>query len=99
MYNGSIESPKKCYPFFHKWETIYREGTDEFEGVTYNDPKPTEYRRCSKCNFTQEYHFDSQGGCWMWLKKEEAKILNLKIKWKEGKLFIPKVNNQPGGFE
>lgn len=90
-------SSKRCWPFFHKWETIYRENTETFEGVEYSDPNPTEYRRCSKCKLIQEYSFDSQGGCWYRLKQEKTKILNLKIKWKEGKLFIPKPSdNNPG---
>ena len=96
MYHDSIDTPKKCWFFLHKWETIYREGTDEFEGVTYSDPKHTEFRKCSKCNTIQEFAFDSQGGCWETLNTTKSKILNLKIKWNNKKLFIPKVNNQLG---
>lgn len=91
---GDNESPrKKCWIFTHKWTKIYRKNTSIFEGIEFDDPHYTNYLKCLKCGTIQEFSFDSQGGSWMDLSKEKTKILNLKIKWENGKLYIPQVKD------
>lgn len=92
---SSNSKSKKCWIFFHNWENIYRNNISTFEGVKYNDPSSTNFRKCSICGYIQEYQFDSQGGSWMYLSKIQTKILNQKIKRINRKLLIPKINN-PG---
>jgi hypothetical protein len=85
---------KKCFPFFHKYKTVYREEKKLFEGAHYIDLVPSEYIRCSKCNFYKEYTFDFNGIIYKrGLDKEKSKILDSIIEWRDGKYIIPLSNN------
>jgi hypothetical protein len=66
---------------FHKWENIKTgERKTSFLGhpVIYDEH---ELRGCRKCGVVQQYHYDSQGGCWSPLDEQQMKIIKDKKMW------------------
>ena len=59
----------------HRWHYIDRTKSHTFCGHTVHD-KYREFRQCKVCGKTQQFNWDSQGGCWSTLDAQRTEIFN-----------------------
>jgi len=57
---------------------IYKKYTNFIEGESYYKWNVA-YKKCLDCGIITKYNYDSQGGYWQKLNKEETKIIERKI--------------------
>ncbi len=78
---GGLINLFKTWFCFHKWEDIKTgERKETFLGETIIRDEHG-FRGCRKCGVVQEYHYDSQGGCWSALDNKQMEILKQKNLW------------------